>query len=130
MLWGHLRRETKAFEYVMQKTQSMLCHALVPILKLFQLQEDGARIAESREITTNIFKLLAHGIVKSNEWKKERVRQYLVFMYKSLCDRETSATKLLVEKLQEEILQQTSSATTKQDQPEQLPTSLQESQNR
>ena len=28
ILWGQLRRKTKAFDYAMQKSQSMLCHAL------------------------------------------------------------------------------------------------------
>ena len=103
ILWGRLRRETKAFDYAMKKSQSMLCHTLVPTLKLMQLQKDGGKIAECRELTTDIFKILAQGVVKSNEWRKERVRQDLVPMYKSLCDRETSVNKLFGDKLQEEI---------------------------
>ena len=68
-----------------------------------QLQKDGGRTAECRELTADIFKFLAQGVVKSNEWRKERVRQDLVPMYKSLCDRQASANKLFGEKLQKEI---------------------------
>ena len=84
ILWGQLRRETKAFDYAMQKSQSMLCYALVPTLKVMQLQKDGGKIAECQELTTDIFKILAQGVVKSNEWRKEKVRQ-ISFPCTSLC---------------------------------------------
>ncbi|XP_060563138.1 uncharacterized protein LOC132722632 [Ruditapes philippinarum] len=102
-LWRQLRRETKTFDYAMQKNQFTLCHALVPTLKLMQNLKEKGPASEARDLAADTFKILAYGINQSNDARREKIKKDLLPSYKPLCNQPSSATKLFGDKLQEEI---------------------------
>jgi hypothetical protein len=71
-LWRQLRRETKTFDYAMQKNQFTLCHALVPTLKLMQNLKEKGPASEARDLAADTFKILAYGINQSNDARREK----------------------------------------------------------
>lgn len=83
ILWSQLKTETKAFDYAQQKMQSVLCQALVPVIKLMQCaKNDGNK--ETKCLAGDIFKILVQGVVTSDENRREKIRKNLLPSYKKL----------------------------------------------
>jgi len=65
----HLRRqlqfkkETKAFDFAMQRSQSSLCQAMVPVLKIMDTIKSDTVPNKVKELAGDTFKILAHTIV-------------------------------------------------------------------
>ena len=102
-LWRQLKRDTKAFDYGMQKTQSSLCQAMVPVLKMMQVMKGKPVSQEIKELAGDTLKILAQAVVQSNEARGEKIKRDLLPAYKPLCGNKPSATRLFGDKLQDDI---------------------------
>lgn len=74
-LWHQLKRDTKLYDYAMQKSQQTLCHALVPTLRLMQNVKQNGATSDTTELVTDIFKILAQGVVQSNDSREKKSRK-------------------------------------------------------
>ena len=102
-LWRQLKKDTKSFDFAMQRSQLSLCQALVPILKMMELFKGQHISQEIKELTGDTFKILAQAVVNSNDARKERIKRDLLPSYRPLCANQPSATKLFGDKIQEDI---------------------------
>ena len=102
-LWRQLKRDTKAFDYAMQRMQGSICQAVVPVLKLMQKMKTESVSSDLRELTGDTFKMLAQAIVHSNDARIEKIKRDLLPAYRPLCTNKPSATKLFGDNLQEDI---------------------------
>jgi hypothetical protein len=94
-LWRQLKRNTKAFDYAMQRMQGSICQAVVPVIKLVQKMKTESVSSELRELTGDTFKMLAQTVVHSNDARMEKIKKDLLLAYRPLCTNKPSATKLL-----------------------------------
>jgi len=64
-LWRQLKlkKETKAFDFAMQRSQFSLCQVMVPVLKIMDTIKSDTVPNKVKEISGDTFNILAHAIV-------------------------------------------------------------------
>lgn len=103
VLWRQLRGQTKSSDYAIQRLQKNICLSLIPTLKLMQHLKQGGDSLTTKELVGDIYKVLVHTYVESNEARREKIRQELLPKYRKVCDEPASVTKLFGDKLEENI---------------------------
>lgn len=105
-VWKQLKKDTKSYDFAVQKCQQGMCLALIPTLKALELlKQPQPQIATVKDLVGDIFKCLAQTIVRSNENRMEKIKKDLLPIFKPLCDNTPSATNLFGDKLNENIKQ-------------------------
>lgn len=62
-IWRQLNKDTKSFDYAMQKGLEGMCRAIVPTIKLMlKLKESSTDMRTIKELATDTFKSLAQTI--------------------------------------------------------------------
>lgn len=105
-VWKQLKKDTKSYDFAVQKCQQGMCLALIPTLKALELlKQPQPQIATVKDLVGDIIKCLAQTIVRSNENRMEKIKKDLLPIFKPLCDNTPSATNLFGDKLNENIKQ-------------------------
>lgn len=105
VLWRQLRKDSKGIDYVMQKNQSSLAVALVPIIKAVGILHSSKtkELNPLKELITDAFKILSLSVTSNHEMRREKIKKELDPKYKGICNKEASTTKLFGDQLQETI---------------------------
>ena len=105
ILWRQLRKDSKGIDYVLQKNQSSLSVALVPIIKAVGILHSSKtkEMNPLKELITDAFKILSLSVTNNHEIRREKIKKELDPKYKGICNKEASTTKLFGDQLQESI---------------------------
>lgn len=95
VIWHQLRKETKSYDFAMQKKQAYVRQTLVPVMKLMQMIKEKESTESMHKIVSDIFIMLTRAVVQSNEGRMEKI----------LCATTPSAELLFGDKLQEKVKQ-------------------------
>lgn len=102
ILWRQLKREVRAVDFQLQRSNANYNQALIPVVKAMEYMKSSEH-GKASECITDAFKILCLNIKTNIAGRRERIRKELQTKFRPLCQNEASATNLFGDNFQEAV---------------------------